>query len=56
MTILERFQLGISQLELYPKDDPLVDKLLNNMAKRKIVHVGKKGYILFYFVVFFFAY
>lgn len=41
MTLLERFQLGISQLELYPKDDPLVEKLLRNMATRKIVHVGK---------------
>lgn len=41
MTLLERFQLGISQLELYHKDDPLVEKLLHNMATRKIVHVGK---------------
>lgn len=41
MTLLERFQLGISQLELYPKNDPLVEKLLRNMATRKIVHVGK---------------
>ncbi|XP_059471981.1 extracellular serine/threonine protein CG31145 [Neocloeon triangulifer] len=42
MTILERFQYGISQLELYPKGDPLVDKLLHNMATRKIVHVAQK--------------
>ncbi|XP_065342178.1 extracellular serine/threonine protein CG31145 [Cloeon dipterum] len=42
MTILERFQLGISQLELYPKDDPVVDKLLTSMATRKIVHVAQK--------------
>lgn len=40
-TTLEKFQYGISKHELYAKDDPLVDRLLHDMATQKILHVSK---------------
>lgn len=40
-TVLEQFQLSISRMEMYKEDDPLVERLLDNMAKNKIVHVSK---------------
>lgn len=41
-TTLEKFQYGISKHELYPKDDPLVERLLHDMATQKILHVSQK--------------
>nr|XP_018916516.1 PREDICTED: uncharacterized protein LOC109043679 [Bemisia tabaci] len=41
-TVLEQFQLSISRMEMYKEDDPLVERLLDNMAKNKIVHVSQK--------------
>lgn len=40
-TVLERFQLQISQHELYAEDDTLVDELLYQMATEPILHVCK---------------
>ncbi|KAF4519221.1 hypothetical protein B566_EDAN015327, partial [Ephemera danica] len=42
MTLLERYQYRISRLELYPKDDSLVEKLLQKMATQRIIHVSQK--------------
>ncbi|XP_046734431.1 extracellular serine/threonine protein CG31145 [Diprion similis] len=41
-TILEKFQLAISRLELYPKNSILVDQLLEHMATMPIRHVVQK--------------
>ncbi|KAK9746261.1 hypothetical protein QE152_g6238 [Popillia japonica] len=41
-TTLELFHLLISQHELYPADDELVDKLLELMATEPIEHVSQK--------------
>ncbi|XP_076324987.1 extracellular serine/threonine protein CG31145-like isoform X1 [Tachypleus tridentatus] len=38
----EVFHLSISQNELYKRDDPIVDDLLNDMANMPIVHVEQK--------------
>ena len=38
----EKFQLSIHQYELYSKDDPLIDNLLNDIAIGKVVKVGQK--------------
>ncbi|XP_049817211.1 extracellular serine/threonine protein CG31145 isoform X2 [Aethina tumida] len=41
-TVLEKFQLGISQHELYPKNSVYVDKVLQLMIKEPILHVAQK--------------
>lgn len=41
MTTLDRFNLAISQHELYSEDSILVEELLHDMATRRIVRVGK---------------
>ncbi|KAL0278757.1 UNVERIFIED_CONTAM: hypothetical protein PYX00_000482 [Menopon gallinae] len=41
-TALERFHYQISKNELYKKDDPLVDVLLQIMAKQPIIHAEQK--------------
>lgn len=41
LTVLDRFNLEISQHELYSEDSKLVDELLHELAARKIVRVGE---------------
>ncbi|XP_024938667.1 extracellular serine/threonine protein CG31145 [Cephus cinctus] len=41
-TVLERFHLEISRTELYSKDSIYVDKVLQEMATKPIVHVVQK--------------
>lgn len=41
LTPLDHFNLEISQNELYPKDSKWVDKVLHEMATRRIVRVGE---------------
>lgn len=41
LTALDKFNLAITQHELYSNDSKLVDELLYEMATRKIVAVGK---------------
>lgn len=38
---LEKFQLKISQHELYEIGDPLVDAVLKDMATSSVIHAGK---------------
>lgn len=40
-TVLEKFHLQISRLELYPKNSKYVDQLLYEMATKPIFHVGE---------------
>ncbi|KAK6643417.1 hypothetical protein RUM43_004922 [Polyplax serrata] len=40
-TDLEKFHYKISKYELYEKDDPLVDRILQSLATQPIVHVGE---------------
>lgn len=42
MTNLERFHSRISQHELYPKDDPVTDRLLHDLSTQRIVHISQK--------------
>lgn len=42
MSHLEKFQMRISQYELYGKDDELVNQLLQDMATERIVHISQK--------------
>ncbi|XP_011254429.2 uncharacterized protein LOC105250165 [Camponotus floridanus] len=41
-TVLEKFHLQISRLELYPKNSKYVDQLLHEMATKPILHVVQK--------------
>lgn len=38
---LEKFQMRIRKRELYPEDDRYVDKVIEDMVKLPILHVGK---------------
>lgn len=38
---LEKFQMRIRKRELYPKDDKYVDRVITDMVKLPILHVGK---------------
>lgn len=41
LTTLDKFNLDITQYELYSNDSQSVDELLHEMATRKIVEVGE---------------
>lgn len=51
MTILDRFNLDISQNELYSEDSTLVDELLNDMAKRKIIRIGEIVINIYFYII-----
>lgn len=38
---LEKFQMRIRKRELYPKDDKYIDRVITDMVKLPILHVGK---------------
>ncbi|XP_035211246.1 extracellular serine/threonine protein CG31145-like [Stegodyphus dumicola] len=42
LTYLDQFHLGISDIDLYREDDPIVDVVLKSMATLPIVHVDEK--------------
>ncbi|XP_063994366.1 extracellular serine/threonine protein CG31145 [Diachasmimorpha longicaudata] len=41
-SILQKFHLQISRLEMYPDNSEIVDKLLEEMATKPIVHIAQK--------------
>ncbi|CAH1391045.1 unnamed protein product [Nezara viridula] len=43
MTVLDYFHYGISKLDLYRENDPIVPQLLKELASTKIVHVEQKA-------------
>jgi hypothetical protein len=41
MSLLELFHISVSQYELYPEGDALVDQLLHGMASDRIIHISE---------------